>query len=609
MADEAQQTIRNIQWRELFPFTNLFRAFRIAIHPSKLFLGLALILGVYLGGRVLDGLWMARYYPSNGELNFFTDYWWSHVRAPSFAAARDARRHGYAVEYAQRLRDAKLVSGDDQQVMDAAMRGEHFGELESLVITKRNDQIDRSNKDYQDRLKDLNSIPNETDRETRRRELAEQHDAQVRGAEEEALSEIEGLHKIAPQPIFDEFLNYESRQFSNLIQTTLTVNWLNGVLGREGTGDVSFTRGPAMNTRATPDQMRFSQPISVLQSLSNLLVIGPGWMISYHPGYTVLFFAWFLLVWAVFGGAIARIAAVHFARDEKISVRQALRFSFSKVLSFIFAPIIPVLIILVIGVVVAAGGLLLYIPVIGPILVGALFVLALLGGAIMTLVVIATAGGINLMYPTIAVEGSDSFDAISRSFSYVFARPWKMLLYTLIALIYGSITFIFCRYFVYIMLAMTQFFVGWFLHGQSARYWPQIWPPVSDADLSYHIIFPALAWSEKVAAVLIALWVYLVLGLLGGYVLSFYFSANTIIYYLMRREVDATELDDVYLEETEDEFGDAAVTAPRPGEGMATSPAGPAPTTNVVVVKAPPAEPGSSVTNPTPPDEPDNPSP
>ena len=42
--------------------------------------------------------------------------------------------------------------------------------------------------------------------------------------------------------------------------------------------------------------------------------------------------------------------------------------------------------------------------------------------------------------------------------------------------------------------------------------------------------------------------------------ISFYFSANTIIYYLMRREVDATEMDDVYVEETEDDFTEAAAS-------------------------------------------------
>ncbi|HEX8341436.1 MAG TPA: hypothetical protein VF624_11055, partial [Tepidisphaeraceae bacterium] len=36
------------------------------------------------------------------------------------------------------------------------------------------------------------------------------------------------------------------------------------------------------------------------------------------------------------------------------------------------------------------------------------------------------------------------------------------------------------------------------------------------------------------------------------------FSSSTIIYYLMRREVDATGLDDVYVEPSDDEFADPA---------------------------------------------------
>src|SRR4051794_41959901 len=55
MADEAQ-TVRSIDWREVFPFTNLFKAFRVAVHPSKLVLALAALLLLYCGGRILHGL-------------------------------------------------------------------------------------------------------------------------------------------------------------------------------------------------------------------------------------------------------------------------------------------------------------------------------------------------------------------------------------------------------------------------------------------------------------------------------------------------------------------------------------------------------------------------
>ena len=45
MADEPLSSsqplvLRGINWRETFPFTHIFRGFRIAIHPSKLILGL-----------------------------------------------------------------------------------------------------------------------------------------------------------------------------------------------------------------------------------------------------------------------------------------------------------------------------------------------------------------------------------------------------------------------------------------------------------------------------------------------------------------------------------------------------------------------------------------
>ncbi len=45
--------------------------------------------------------------------------------------------------------------------------------------------------------------------------------------------------------------------------------------------------------------------------------------------------------------------------------------------------------------------------------------------------------------------------------------------------------------------------------------------------------------------------------MIGAFVISFYFSANTIIYYLLRREVDATEMDDVYLEQSDEDFGES----------------------------------------------------
>jgi alcohol dehydrogenase class IV len=59
--------------------------------------------------------------------------------------------------------------------------------------------------------------------------------------------------------------------------------------------------------------------------------------------------------------------------------------------------------------------------------------------------VIGLGGGVNLMFGAIAYENSDAFDAVSRSLSYVYARPWRLAFYTLLATVYGSISYLFVR--------------------------------------------------------------------------------------------------------------------------------------------------------------------
>jgi hypothetical protein len=464
MADEAQtQTIRAVNWREVFPFTHLFRAFRIAVHPSKLLLALAALLLIYLGGRVLDGVWPERYRADQTEVRQYQ------VASDRYSAA------------------------DADAAMQEFLRAAGRRDVEAFDTT-RTDAAGRKG-------------------------------------------------------VFITFFESEIGQVNRIIGNALRLNWY-------GTFD----------------------------GVWSFLARSPSLLFRNHPLFGLLFAAWFLVIWSVFGGAVARIAAVHVARDEKISVRQALRFSISKVLSFLFAPLIPLLIILVIGCVVSATGWLLMTLKV-PFLMGLIFFLALLAGFIMTLVALGTIGGFNLMFPTVAVEGSDSFDAISRSFSYVFARPWRMLWYTLVALVYGGIAYLFVKFFLFVMLSMTHFFVGWWLGPTAAQYWdgsPSIWPAPSFYNLTYSIDYAHLKPMDDVAAGLISFWVYLVIGLLGAFAISFYFSANTIIYYLMRREVDATELDDVYVEESEDEFGEPLPVAAGTGTGTgaASASAGAGPTTS-----------------------------
>jgi hypothetical protein len=69
-------------------------------------------------------------------------------------------------------------------------------------------------------------------------------------------------------------------------------------------------------------------------------------------------------------------------------------------------------------------------------------------------------------------------------------------------------------------------------------------------------------WSFNViGAFLISVWLYLMFLLIIGFAYSYFWSASTMIYLLMRRKVDDTEMDEVYLEE-EDSEEPYSTTAP-----------------------------------------------
>ncbi len=80
-------------------------------------------------------------------------------------------------------------------------------------------------------------------------------------------------------------------------------------------------------------------------------------------------FAWGVVVWSVFGGAIGRMAAASFSRRQTLSVRAALWFSITKLPGYLTAPLLPITGIGLMLAVVALGSLLGRIPEAGPTIV------------------------------------------------------------------------------------------------------------------------------------------------------------------------------------------------------------------------------------------------
>lgn len=528
MADEPQ-VLRGINWREVFPFTHVFRAFRIAVHPSKLVLALAAVLCLYIGGRILDRLWVRQHRAVEGEVALYE----RSADRQAYTEARDGLREASVEAYAELIRRVGRDKGDawkdilatPEGVRDAARTGKVDSDVRFWIKTERQKALEAAEEVFRGGQKD----------EAAEKRLREE----VQSAFELAAKRSEIVSAASGRGLFAVFFDYQRQQIRRVADSVVAGNWLGG-WGGIGGGD------------------------GVYRSAFKFFTVAPAWAIQCHWVYFLLYGLLFLFVWSLFGGAIARIAAVQVADEgRKLSMRQGLSFAVSKFLSFLSAPLIPVIIVaglaLVVGVV-SGVAFLIYLDV----AVAVFYFLALAAGFVMTLVVLGTAGGLNLMYPTIAVEGSDSFDAISRSFSYVYAKPWRMLLYSSVAVAYGAVCYLFVRMFIWLVLLMTHVSVGLFVFRSAenkGNLWSTLQPIGGALNLPRGLRFEALNWYGDVTAGILSIWVYLAIAMLAAFAVSFYFTASTIIYYLVRRDTDATDMDDVYLEQPEEDFAEAGAGA------------------------------------------------
>jgi hypothetical protein len=272
------------------------------------------------------------------------------------------------------------------------------------------------------------------------------------------------------------------------------------------------------------------------------------WAIKYHTVYSIIYFLIISVVFCVCGGAICRCAALEFARGEKPGLVEALRFSFAKFNNLFTAPMIPVLLMLFLGVFVFLLGLVGRIPWAGELLVALGLVLALGMGVLIALMLIGTLTGVSLMFPVIAYEGTDELDAISRSIRYVFVRPWWMILYTATAAVCGTISYLFIRFFVFLVLIATYALLdlGFFNNSETPDKLARIWVRPDFLNLFTAGAAPANI-PESIASFIISLMILLVVGMVVAFVISFYYCSSTIIYSLMRNKVDGAGISKIYV--------------------------------------------------------------
>ena len=249
-------------------------------------------------------------------------------------------------------------------------------------------------------------------------------------------------------------------------------------------------------------------------------------------------FLWALLVAAIFGGAIARIAAVQFARDQNVGLQSGLSFARSHFAAYISAPLLPLVGALILSLICLVLISVTQVTGVGPVIVGALWFVPLLLVFVITLILVGVLIGLPFMFATISAEGRDGFDAFSRSYSYVYQKPWLVAWYLAVATVIGGVSSL-----LVVVAARWVAYVPALALGRSSGHYGIV-------NLRPRLVggegFPMFQ-ELSLADTLFGLWNLLFAALVAGYIYSYFWSAMTIAWFLLRKADDAVELDEVFI--------------------------------------------------------------
>lgn len=252
---------------------------------------------------------------------------------------------------------------------------------------------------------------------------------------------------------------------------------------------------------------------------------------------------WAIGVWGYFGAAICRTAALALARDEYISLADSLAHARRKWVSHFAAPLIPLVPVVLTVVGLGFLGLLLRTDW-GTFLLGILWPLILLGGLTIVVLGIGVLFGWPLMWGTLATENADAFDAVSRSFSYLFQRPLQYLFYVILAAVLGTLCWILVANVAAATILLSHWAVDW---GADLSRWTSAEVPFTRSVGSVMLGQPQLTPVGWIGSNLLGFWKASLKLVAISFLYSFFWTAACAWYLLLRRDVDATEIEEIYL--------------------------------------------------------------
>lgn len=502
--------VDQVAWAQLLPWLAIFKTFRMAIRPSKLAVALVMLILVFVMGHGLDVIWGPQALP--GEVDSF-----GAMSADQFATWRQNQLTSSDPKLNEILRKAFYSRFTREQINEALAKPNKFAVVRSMLVTHYDELRVRFENDTRQ------NIEAGSDAEKAHKVLGDK----LKLIADDRASIFRQIDRIQPIGIFRATFEYKFNAFDRLVQSAIGLNF--------GFDQIMAGQNTAPNT--------------VVGSLRSMLLILPAWLYRTHPGFLSLLSICMLFIMALFGGALARLAAMDATGASHEPVMGAFGFVLNRYLWFVLTPLLPVIMIGVLGLLLVLGGLVFF-NVPGLDLVGGLLFFIALGlGLAITILLLFTLATYPLFYPALVMEGSDSFDAVSRSFGYLVARPWHWLFYSILALVYGAVGYLFLGSVIYLTLSIAHTLIGMGVVTQMAdetSRWNAIMPKPALGQLLYTIDWNGgLGFTGKLAAGMIWVWSFFLTSLIGAYTVSFFYCSNTVIYQLLRQSSEQTRPDEI----------------------------------------------------------------
>lgn len=260
------------------------------------------------------------------------------------------------------------------------------------------------------------------------------------------------------------------------------------------------------------------------------LAMLPGTLLLDRPVDTVVLGLPIVLVFVLFGGAISRAVATEFATTRITDWPADLRTSISKLGWSVGATIAPLAIAGVLVGAITLGGSSLGVPVLniaGAILYSVALVFALLAIFILALHALA----LPMIVPALMCEGTDGYDAAQRSYAYILAHPLRLLSHGAILLVLGAVSIWIVAGVAINAIDLTNWAAAEF---------------AGDSGAAVLLGGEGLAATQPIAHEIIRGWRALLWIVVSGFVVSYFFTAGTLLYLVARRICDGQGTNEVW---------------------------------------------------------------